>query len=104
MRTKRIVSVLVGAGLSLVLLTGCAEQLGDRGGHEGSPVDVVSDVDYIEVYRNADLYPNIAKVCVDGLGFATPSSGRSDSGGGATPLLRMTEWDQFCSGKRPAGK
>ena len=91
----------VGAFLAAVLvlgLAGCSSQLGDRGGKEGAPPDFVSDVDYVEVYRNADGFPNLARVCVQGLAFATSSSGRGESAG-AAPLLRVTEWDDFCAQK-----
>ncbi|GAA0559384.1 hypothetical protein A8924_5218 [Saccharopolyspora erythraea NRRL 2338] len=79
-------------------LTGCSDQLGDRGGKEGSPPDLIGDVDYVEVYRNADGFPNVARVCVQGLAFATSSSGRGESSG-ATPVIRVPEWDGFCAQK-----
>jgi hypothetical protein len=82
----------------LALLTGCSAQLEDRGGTEGAAPDSIGDVDYVEVYRNADYYPNVARVCVLGLGFATTSTGRGESGG-ATPVIRVAEWDGFCAGK-----
>lgn len=93
---KRIALLAV---LAMVVLAGCSDQLGDRGGKDGSPPDHIGDVDYIEVYRNADNFPNVARVCVQGLGFATTSSGRGESAG-ATPLIRVTEWDSFCAKKQ----
>jgi hypothetical protein len=82
-----------------LVLAGCSAQLEDRGGDEGAPPDFIGDVDYVEVYRNADAFPNIARVCVLGLGFATSSTGRGADGGGATPIIRVVEWDDFCAGK-----
>lgn len=91
--------LIVTAAVAALVLTGCADQLGDRGGVPGAKPDYIGDVDYTEVYRNVDLFPNIARVCVLGIGFATPSTGRSESGGGATPLVRVPEWDAFCATK-----
>jgi len=84
---------------ALLLLTGCSEspQLGDRGGKENAPVDKISDVDYVEVFRNADNFPNVARICVEGLAFAATSSGRRGEDAVANPaLLRVPEWDTVC--------
>ncbi|GLY14691.1 hypothetical protein LWF15_05840 [Kineosporia rhizophila] len=93
---------MLGAAVALALgtaLTGCSDQLGDRGGDEGAPPDKISDVDYIEVYRNADNFPNIARICIRGIAFASTSSGvRGESGYAAPSLLRLPEWDQTCPG------
>jgi hypothetical protein len=95
--------------VALMVLAGCAtstersgESLGDRGGVEGAAPDVVLDVSYVEVYRNADHFPNIARVCVRGIAFATGSTG-AGTAVGATPLIRVQEWDSFCAGKEPSG-
>ena len=90
------------AGGLVFLLAGCSAQLQDRGGDEGAPPDYIGDVDYVEVYRNADAFPNISRVCVRGIAFATTSTGRGadGTGGGATPLIRVAEWDGFCEQKR----
>jgi hypothetical protein len=94
---KKIVALVVGA----LALTGCSNQLGDRGGVDGAAPHFIGDVDYSEVYRNVDDFPNIARTCVLGLGFATPSTGNGDFGG-ATPIIRVPEWDAFCASKAAA--
>jgi hypothetical protein len=94
------VTFVVFAAVLMLVLAGCSEQLRDRGGQEGAPPDFIGDVDYVEVYRNADQFPNVARVCVRGLAFATSSSGRGESAGAAT-LIRVTEWDAFCAEKTP---
>ena len=89
------------AALAVVLmfvLAGCSPQLKDRGGKEGAPPDSIGDVDYIDVYRNADQFPNVARICVLGLGFASGSTGGGESSG-ATPIIRIPEWDAFCAQK-----
>lgn len=93
---KRLVAVTSTLALGLVALTGCSEQLGDRNGVDGAPPDQILDVDYVEVYRNADGFPNISRACVQGLGFATSSTGRGESAGGAM-IARVPEWDAFCA-------
>lgn len=89
------------------LLSGCSArgsgappQLQDRGGVEGAGPDFVLDVTYVEVYRNIDHFPNIARVCIRGIGFAVTSTGEGASAG-ATPLIRVQEWDSFCASKEP---
>lgn len=85
----------------LFALTGCSDQLGDRGGDEGAAPDKISDVDYIEVYRNADNFPNVARVCIRGIAFAATSSGaRGEDSYAAPDLVRVPEWDPTC----PAAK
>lgn len=87
-----------GAVVAALLLTGCSDQLADRGGQEDAPPDRIGDVDYIEVFRNADKFPNVARICVEGLAFAGTSSGsRGESGVAAPALLRIPEWDAKCA-------
>jgi hypothetical protein len=97
---SRLLSAAGAAALAAALLSGCSDQLGDRGGQEGAPPDKISDVDYIEVYRNADKFPNIARICVRGLAFASTSS----RDGLADPaLVRVPEWDETCAGLPASG-
>lgn len=94
---------LTVAGSAVLALCSCSAQLADRGGVDNAAPDSIGDVDWIDVYRNADRFPNIARVCVQGLGFAVPSTGTNEGGGGATPLIRVPDWDTFCAGKaKPA--
>jgi hypothetical protein len=93
---------LLGAGIVLTaVLAACGGaytgQLNDR----SDPADLVGTVDYTAVYQNIQYFPNVALSCVDGLGFATTSTGRGESAG-ATPLVRVPERDAFCATKRPA--
>jgi hypothetical protein len=100
---RALLSVLVSV---LVLLAGCAArsgappQLADRGGVEGAAPDFILDVTYVEVYRNIDHFPNIARVCVRAIAFAVTSTGEGYSAG-ATPLIRVPDWDAFCASKEP---
>ncbi len=94
-----VTATWTGAVLAALLLTGCSEQLGDRGGQENAPPDKISDVDYIEVFRNADNFPNIARICIEGVAFASTSSGLRGESAVANPaLLRIPEWDTKCTG------
>lgn len=48
------------------------------------------------MFRNADGFPNVSRVCVDGIAFATSSTGRGESSGGAA-IIRVPEWDAVCT-------
>ncbi|WP_055480827.1 hypothetical protein [Sphaerimonospora mesophila] len=102
---RSVVAGWAGAILAVLLLAGCSsDQLGDRGGKEGAPPDKVGDVDHIEVFRNADSFPNIARICVEGLAFVSTSSGKRGESGVANPaLLRVPEWDAKCRGYAKPG-
>jgi len=44
-----------------------------------------------ELYTNVDQYPNIVRICIDGVAFATLNRDYE-------PILRVPEWDQsFCN-------
>lgn len=90
----------MGAAATALTVTGCSAQLGDRYGQDGAAPDRISDVHYIEVFRNADDFPNVAKMCIDGLGFAATSTPRGESTGGA-PIIRVQEWDAECKTRIP---
>ncbi|WP_433220671.1 hypothetical protein [Microtetraspora malaysiensis] len=95
-----------GAALAVLLLSGCSSpQLGDRGGQNEAPPDKISDVDYVEVFRNVDNFPNIARICIEGVAFASTSSGvRGESGVANPALVRVPEWDPKCAGHAKAGQ
>lgn len=88
---------VAGAALAVLLLAGCSDQLGDRGGKDGAPPDRIGDVDYVEVFRNADNFPNIARICVEGLAFASTSSGSRGEDVANPALVRVPEWDIKCA-------
>lgn len=48
--------------------------------------------DAIKVYSNVDAHPNIVKVCIDGVAFATTTR-QHDS------LTRVEAWDRTCPGQ-----
>ena len=85
--------VIAAAALAGLLLAGCSQQLGDRTGGAGGDPDKLSDVDYVEVYRNIDNFPNIARVCVAGVAFAATST---RDGQTSPSLVRVPEWDASC--------
>ncbi|MEV0967364.1 hypothetical protein [Microtetraspora glauca] len=95
-----------GAVLAVLLVSGCSSpQLGDRGGQEEAAPDKISDVDYVEVFRNVDNFPNIARICIEGVAFASTSSGIRGENGVANPaLLRVPEWDAKCTSHAKPGQ
>lgn len=48
--------------------------------------------DSIEVFSNVDKHPNIAKLCIDGVAFATTTRE------GNSALTRVEDWDPTCPG------
>lgn len=50
------------------------------------------DPDSIEVFNNVDKHPNIAKVCIDGVAFATTTRE------GNSAIMRVEGWDETCPG------
>ena len=86
-RTKKI---LLGLGVGAVVLTaGCSGRDNFRD-VEGSGSKVP---DSVEVFSNVDKNPNITKVCIDGVAFATTT--RPDMGS----ILRVEAWDKTCPAK-----
>lgn len=95
---RQTIAVAAAAALAVLALTGCSAQLGDRTGGSGRDPDKLSDVDYVEVYRNIDNFPNIAKVCVGGVAFAATST---RDGQTSPSLVRVPEWDASCPRTTP---
>ena len=50
------------------------------------------DPDLIESYNNLDGHPNIAKVCIDGVAFATTTRENNAA------IQRIPDWDSKCPG------
>ena len=48
------------------------------------------DPDLIEAYNNLDGHPNIAKVCIDGVAFATTTRDAQAA------IQRVEAWDRTC--------
>ena len=99
-KTLLMMSIMIA---TLAATVACSDQLGDRGGQEGAPPDHIGDVQWVEVWRNADEMPNVARVCVEGIAFATTSSGLRGEGVASPQLVRVAEWDGFCQSKTTSG-
>lgn len=80
------VKVIVGVG-ALVVLGACSPGNNFRD-VEGVPS---KNPDAIVVYNNVDQHPNIAKVCIEGVAFATTTRDLD-------ALTRVPEWDRTCPG------
>jgi hypothetical protein len=53
------------------------------------------DPDLIESYNNLDGHPNIAKVCIDGVAFATTTRDAQAA------IQRVPDWDKTCPEYKP---
>ena len=78
-------AVVLGVG---TMLGGCTS------GNNFRDVEGVAskDPDLLEAYNNLDGHPNIAKVCIDGVAFATTTRDA------AAAIQRVEAWDSTCPG------
>ncbi len=83
--TKKI-RLLVGVSGLLAMGAACSP------GNNFRDVKGVSseDPDLIESYNNLDGHPNIAKVCIDGVAFATTTRDAQAA------IQRVPDWDSTC--------
>jgi len=83
---KKIAALLAVAGV--LTLSACANDtiLDNENG-------VVADADEITVFNNIDGHPNIARLCADGVAFATTMREYGDA------VTRVPEWDDYCQGR-----
>ena len=84
--TKKTIR-LVGLAVGVAALGGCARD-------NFRDVEGVSskNPDSIEAYNNLDGHPNIAKVCIDGVAFATTTRDAQAA------IQRVEDWDATCPG------
>jgi hypothetical protein len=83
--SKKLLGVVVGVA---ALGTACSP------GNNFRDVEGVKsqDPDLIESYNNLDGHPNIAKVCIDGVAFATTTREAQAA------IQRVPDWDSTCPG------
>lgn len=81
---KKIVGVLLVGAVALAL-AGCGSSRRDLNGIPNK------DPDKAEMYSNVDGYPNVVRICIQGVAFAT-NTRQYDS------MIRVPEWDKtFCT-------
>lgn len=100
---KKTIAALLLAALAL---TGCDSDLDSRGGDRldmgrTNDADEHRDVDWVIVYRNVRRVPNIVISCLDGIAFASTTSG--ESGASGRDIERVKEFDEECVGKEYGG-
>ena len=74
------------AGVGIVAAVGCTSTLQDL-----ENVDAVPPDSY-EVFQSPDLFPNIARVCIDGVAFVATTRDYQQ-------ITRIKEWDAYCGGE-----
>lgn len=81
---RHVVAVLAALAAAAVALSAC-------GSNNFRDVEGVKSKDpqKLEVYSNTDAHPNINRVCIDGVAFATTTRDYA-------PILRVPEWDAWC--------
>jgi len=94
MMTWRVLARLALAlGCATSLLAGCACDSASSADLTGVPP---RKPDKIEAYENIDGHPNVVRLCVGGLAFATTSRENGQN------FLRVPEWDESFCGSPPA--
>jgi hypothetical protein len=77
------IKAIVGALTLTAALSGCGANQRDLNGID------IKNPDKVEVYANIDEHPNIVRMCIGGIGFATISRQYN-------AILRVPEWDAWC--------
>jgi hypothetical protein len=81
---KKIAALTV-MGTLILALAGCGSSRRDLNGVPNR------DPDKAEMYSNVDGYPNIVRVCIGGVAFATTTRQMGE-------ITRVPEWDKtFCA-------
>lgn len=80
---KLIIAGLVAAA---ALTVGCTSTLQDLEGVEATPPDAY------EVFQSPDQFPNVARVCIDGVAFVTTTRDYQQ-------VARVPQWDEYCGGR-----
>ena len=83
----KIVAAIAAIGF---LATGCGQAPWEDSMRDYEHAEV-RDPGMITLWNNIDKHPNIARVCADGVAFATTT--RPDF----SSVMRVPEWDGYCS-------
>lgn len=79
-KTRRLLAIA-----ALAVLPSCSTTLQDLEGIEAQHPDK------IEFFQSVDGYPNIGRVCIDGVAFVTTTREYGDA------INRIPEWDEWCA-------
>lgn len=85
---KKII-IAAGLGVAALALTACGQAPWESQMHDFENA-TIKDPSSVTVFNNVDQHPNIARVCADGVAFATTTREGVD-------ILRVPEWDALCS-------
>lgn len=77
------VAVAIVGVVAMIVLSACGSNQRDL---EGIPL---KEPDKVEIYANLDDHPNIVRICVGGIAFATTSRDYN-------AIMRVPEWDRWC--------
>lgn len=72
------------AAILAVSAVGCSSTLQDLEGIDAEAPDK------IEFYQSVDKYPNVGRLCIDGVAFLTTTREYGDA------INRIPEWDDWC--------
>lgn len=82
---KHAIKLGIVAIAAVAALSGCGDTFRDLEGIEGK------DPDKAQIFYNVDGYPNIVRICIDKVAFATTTRDAQAA------IFRVPEWDvPFC--------
>lgn len=76
--------LIASAAVAVLVLSGCSQT--EERDLEGVKL---RDPNKAEHYTNVNGHPNISRICIDGVAFATTTREYA-------PILRVPEWDAWC--------
>lgn len=91
------IAIAAGIGAVLVSLTACGQAPWEDSLRDLEGVEVY-DPDSVRMWNNVDKHPNIVRLCLDGVAFATTTREYGDA------LLRIPEWDAYCKTVQGEGR
>lgn len=84
---KKVILGLTGIGLTLSL-SSCGQLPWESTMRDLKGAEIRDP--QVTVWNNVDLHPNIARVCTDGVAFATTTRDFIN-------VIRVPEWDAYCA-------
>lgn len=89
--------LVIGVAIMLVVLAACGQAPWEDSLRDLEGVQVY-DPDAVTLWNNVDQHPNIVRLCLDGVGFATTTREYGDA------VERVPEWDAYCKTVQGQGR
>lgn len=84
---RAMILILMGLGILAFALSGCTQNQ-----YRDSEDAALKDPDSVDIYTNVDEHPNIVRLCIDGVAFATTTREYE-------PVFLVPDWNDYCETK-----